>query len=537
MEPALTLPATGSDAGSTRATAVALAAILALALLVRVAGLEQESLWGDEAFTWWWTRQPFAALWGSGAALETNPPLYYSVAWLATRLLGDDESALRLPSVLVGTLGVAAVFLLGRTAGGTRVGLLAALLTAMAAPHLYYSQEARTYALLSLLGTLAVWGCLLFFRAATPSDMGWRRSGAGLALYVAGTSGALYAHNTAALLPLLANLVAFGWWLNRSRRWQTAGFWIGANLLVLAIWSWWLPALIRQFGGADSLQWLEQPSPFWALRDFARLYGLRYLPDSKLGQLLPGVLVVGMALLACLRRPGVTTLLLGTIAFGVPLLLFLAGLAGHPVWIERAFFWPLPLGLTLVAILIVDLPSLRWRVAALTAVLAIELADLALLHLERQKEPYREAMAAIDAARQPRDAILFVPPTAIMGATYYQARRGFPMDGYAVDPTRERASMGLPHDRLAMQPPTVRLPTFLRPDELARIADAHDRVWVLYRRRDVADPQADVQRVIGTLGREISATKLSPFLELSLVKFEPPIQVGEPDQQPISTAQ
>ena len=229
----------------TRGAAVALAAVLCLALAVRLLDLGQESLWADEAFTWWWTRQPLAGQWGSNAALEPNPPLFYTIAWLSTELLGNDERALRLPSALLGTLGVGAVFLVGRTAGGTRAGSLAALLTAIAAPHVYYSQEARTYALLSLLGTLAVWGCLIFFRAATQPDLERRAAISGLALYVAATIGALYAHNTAALLPALANLVALGWWLTGPRRWAAAGFWVGANLVVLAAWSWWLPTLFQ----------------------------------------------------------------------------------------------------------------------------------------------------------------------------------------------------------------------------------------------------------------------------------------------------
>ena len=160
----------GGAPAFTRGAAGALAAVMCLALAVRLLDLGQELLWGDEAFTWWWTRQPLAGQWGSNAALEPDPPLFYTIAWLSTELLGNDERALRLPSALLGTLGVGAVFLVGRTAGGTRTGLLAALLTAIAAPHVYYSQEARTYALLSLLGTLAVWGVVAPRHSLTLSD-------------------------------------------------------------------------------------------------------------------------------------------------------------------------------------------------------------------------------------------------------------------------------------------------------------------------------------------------------------------------------
>lgn len=503
----------------TRGAAVALAAVMCLALAVRLLDLGQESLWADEAFTWWWTRQPLAGQWGSNAALEPNPPLYYTIAWLSTALLGNDERALRLPSALLGTLGVGAVFLVGRTAGSTRTGLLAALLTAIAAPHVYFSQEARTYALLSLLGTLAVWGCLVFFRAATQPGLERRAAISGLALYVAATTGALYAHNTAALLPALANLVALGWWLAGPRRWAVAGLWVGANLVVLAVWSWWLPTLFHQLGGVDSLHWLEQPSLSWASRDWIRLYGLRYLPDSKLGQMAPGMLVFGMALLACIRCPGVATLLLGAMVLGVPAALFLAGLVGRPMWVERAIFWPLPLGLTLVAMLVLDLRPAWLRGAALAVVLAITVADLGLLLALRQKEPYRDAMAAIEAGRKPHDAILFVQSATVLGLSYYQAQRGFAIDGYAIDPSGDMRSMGMPYDSLPMQPPTVRLPTFLSVPELARIADAHDRVWVLYRRRELADPAEIVRLGLEASGREVSVTELPPYLELVLYEF------------------
>ena len=203
----------GSDQERTGRTAIALTAVLAFALVLRLIDLGGESLWNDEAFTWWWIQQPPGDLWGPNAAQETSPPLYYMFAWAGCRLFGDGEAALRLPSVLFGTLGVGAVFILGRAVGGTRAGLLAALLTATAAPHIYYSQEARTYALLSLLGTLAVLGLLAFFRHVAPAG-GARGLGVwGLALYGSATIGALYTHNTALLLPLIANIAALGWWL------------------------------------------------------------------------------------------------------------------------------------------------------------------------------------------------------------------------------------------------------------------------------------------------------------------------------------
>ena len=522
MEPTLNISRSDLGSGSDRSTAAALAAVVCLALAVRVYGLDHESLWADEAFTWWWTRQPMAELWGPRAALETNPPLYFILPWLATRLLSDGEFALRLPSALIGTLGVAAVFLLGREAAGNRAGLVAALLTAIAAPHVYYSQEARGYALLSLLGTLSVLGCLIFLHTAVSTENVRRRGVAGLALYAASTTGALYVHNTAALLPMLINTVVTGWWMSRSRRWNTGAWWIGANLFVLAAWSFWLPTLVRQLGGADSLEWLAQPSLPWAARDFLRLYGLRYLPDSKLGQVLPGLLVVCLAMLACARRRDVATLLLGTLALGVPSLLLLTGLLGRPAWIERTLFWPLPLGLTLVAIAIVGLRSVWAKRTALAVVIMIALVDLGLLFAHRQKEPYREALATVAAAWRPGDALLFVPETTVMGATYYQVRLDLPLLGYVINPLHERHSMGMPYDALAMRQPLVVLPTWLQIADLGQLPEHHGRIWILYRDREVDDPQDVVLQRLLALGREDREWQFPPLIALVLIDFGPP---------------
>jgi 4-amino-4-deoxy-L-arabinose transferase-like glycosyltransferase len=517
----------GRETERTSRTAIALASVLVLALVLRLVDLGGESFWNDEAFTWWWIQQPLGDLWGPNAAQETNPPLYYTIAWFGRRLFGDGEAALRLPSVLFGTLGVGAVFLLGRAVGGTPAGFLAALLTAAAAPHIYYSQEARTYALLSLLGTLAVLGLLSFFRHAAPAG-GARRPGVwGLALYVLATIGALYAHNTAVLLPLIANIAALGWWLAGPRSLRTAALWLGANLLVLLAWSWWLSRFAGLIDDAPSLEWMSQPSPGWAMRDFVRLYGLRYLLDQKLAQILSGLIVLGLAGLACILRPGVATLTLLGFVLGVPVLLFAIGAIATPVWIERTLFWPLPLGLTLVAVAITQLRRPWARRAAVALVLGIALINFGLYHLGHRKEPYREALATIEGARHSGDALLLVPTTTVMSTTYYAEQRGLVLDTYVVVPGSAKRSMGSPYDTALLQSPDAPWPTFLGLDELERIAGEQARVWVLYRRRDNADPQDLVKAALSRFAQLTESMPLPPMLELAL--YERPNGLLKPE--------
>src|SRR5256885_855396 len=78
--------------------------VLLLAAALRLAALGSESLWYDEAFAWAWVQQPHAALWGPPAAIEPNPPFYYSLLRAWRQLFGDSEAALRAPSAVCGVL-------------------------------------------------------------------------------------------------------------------------------------------------------------------------------------------------------------------------------------------------------------------------------------------------------------------------------------------------------------------------------------------------------------------------------------------------
>ncbi len=147
---------------------LAVLGLVLLSFLLRTHRLDAHSLWGDEIWSYHHTSHD-----SIGAVLESvredgvHPPLYYLILhpWMA--IAGQSEYALRYPSALLGTLGVVAIYVLGRRLGGTGVGLIAAALHALSPIHVYYSQEARMYSLVVLSVVLS-------------SDFFWRllRSGA-----------------------------------------------------------------------------------------------------------------------------------------------------------------------------------------------------------------------------------------------------------------------------------------------------------------------------------------------------------------------
>lgn len=93
---------------------------------------------------------------------ESAPPLYYALAWVWTQIGGTDELGLRSLSALAGVVTVPVAYLLGAELRDRCAGLLAAALVAVNPMLLWYSQEARDYALLVLLTALAA---LYFVRA------------------------------------------------------------------------------------------------------------------------------------------------------------------------------------------------------------------------------------------------------------------------------------------------------------------------------------------------------------------------------------
>jgi 4-amino-4-deoxy-L-arabinose transferase-like glycosyltransferase len=129
---------------------------------LRFATLGTQSLWFDEAVTAHLLRMDLGAMLRAIPDSESTPPLYYVVAWLWTHLLGTGEVGLRSLSAVFGSATIWVAWALGRRLGGDRAGLAAAALTAFNPMLVWFSQEARSYALLALLGALSA---LLWLRA------------------------------------------------------------------------------------------------------------------------------------------------------------------------------------------------------------------------------------------------------------------------------------------------------------------------------------------------------------------------------------
>jgi 4-amino-4-deoxy-L-arabinose transferase-like glycosyltransferase len=128
-----------------------------LAFSLRVFGLDFQSLWRDEVDALRFATRALPELIETFRRPGENGPVYFLALrpWLAAG--GHSEFALRFPSAGLGTLAVVVIFVLVRRLSGGRPAFISALLAATAPYLIWYGQEAKMYAALTLLVPLSLW--------------------------------------------------------------------------------------------------------------------------------------------------------------------------------------------------------------------------------------------------------------------------------------------------------------------------------------------------------------------------------------------
>lgn len=307
-----------------------LVATLAGAVL-RFAWLDAQPLWNDERGQIAAASLPFLEMLEAVRGHAAAAPLDY----VATRVLlglGVTDTAVRLWPALIGTLSIPVLWLAAGRWAPDRVAQAAAVLLAVAPFHVYYSGEARFYALSALWAIAA----LLTFRSR------W---------FVVAVAGALYTHYFCVIVPL--GLVVI----------HRRG--IRSVLLGVALWlPWALYALPAQVGHTQDIGSLSNvPTP--------ALVAELLVPDFNVSGL-PWIVPAAVLVLAgTLFALGVRSQL-GLVAI-VAAAIVLTGLAtwrNDYFWSPRQILFALPLVLVVVAAG-ADRLRARLATAALAALLVL----------------------------------------------------------------------------------------------------------------------------------------------------------------------
>jgi len=225
--------------------------IVLLATSLRLYRLDAQSFWNDEGNSAR-AAERTVPLVLAAAAGDIHPPGYYLLLHFWRALAGESEFALRALSAFCGVLTVALTYSLGRRLLGMAAGLGAAFLAAFSPLAVYYSQEARMYALLGLCSAVSTWVLISGVRRWASGAL----SCLPLLAYVFAAAAGLYTHYAFPFVLLVHNLLFLIWWAVEgcrlpTRRRSFLG-WVGVQAAALLLFLPWLPTALGAVTGWSS---------------------------------------------------------------------------------------------------------------------------------------------------------------------------------------------------------------------------------------------------------------------------------------------
>jgi len=292
-----------------------LAVLTALAAILRFSTLHLQSFWFDEAVTVQLVRGSFGHMLSSIGGSESTPPLYYAIAWVWSRVFGHGEVGLRSLSALAGTLFVPVAYAAGKELASRRVAVVIAALAAFNPLLIWYSQEARSYSLLTLFAGLSFW---LFARLLR------EQNDRTLVLWTVASALAIATHYFAAFV--VAPEAA--WLLLRARDRRRPAL---AVVALFAVGGALLPLLLRQ-RRLDLTAFITESSVVKRVVQVAKQFVVGYSSPAQTVVVVLGACLIAVALglvFARLvereRRAAKIAALVGLAAVGIPVVLAIFG--------------------------------------------------------------------------------------------------------------------------------------------------------------------------------------------------------------------
>ncbi len=391
---------------------VGLLTLIGVALRLAVAN---QPLFADELSTYWLiTDHGFLDLFSAvHSNAEITPPLYFVAAW-ATAHLSHAEELVRAPSLVAGTVTIPLVYLLGVRTVGRPAALVAAALTTFSPFMVYYSAEARAYAVMMLF---VVGSTLALLLALDSGRARWWIA------YALCSCLAMYSHYTCAFL--LAAQLVWTLWAHPSAR-RAA---ILANLGAFVLFLPWATGVRKDLTSPTS-DLLSLLSPFTVdtvssnLVHWTFAHPYPYVPIDGMPGVVPLALGAGgvlIALAGCLanrihrhRQRGSPALmerhrrvlLVVVLAASVPLGTVLASVVGNNIFGVRnlAASWP-ALALCVGALIAAAGPRLRYLAAALI-LLAFVIAGVKMLDDDYVRPNHRETAEFIEREIRPGEPVI-----------------------------------------------------------------------------------------------------------------------------------
>jgi len=315
-------------------TAVLALVIVALGFALRLFRLDAQSFWYDEAMSAGIARGTVTQILRNDF-YEPHPPLYFLTLhfWLS---IDQSDLTIRLLSAMLGGAGIAGMYSLGNILCDGRVGVVAAAIVAIVPYQVFYSQEARMYALLFLLSTLLLSSYSRMLH--TGSRRWW-------AAYTALAALSLYTHLFSGLLLLSLHFHFAICRTPRRKPWRRLA---ASDVLIMLAFIPRLTVTIVQLGRVAGNFWISRPSVTQLLSaphafTLSQHVSERLLPFAFAVVLFLFILThLQIARELATRGPDTAALTLSLIAFWSPLLLAFVLSQWHPVYLERTLIVAVP---------------------------------------------------------------------------------------------------------------------------------------------------------------------------------------------------
>lgn len=418
---------------SRAAPALALVALCAAGAALRLS-LVGQSFLADEMATYWdisgrGLRDLLSTI---KSDAEISPPLSFLLSWTGFKVDTGPEWV-RASSLVAGVATIVAVYFTGKRVSGRAAGLTAAGLTAFAPFMVFYSTEARGYAVAM---ALVAFSTMAMVMAVDDGRRWWWLA------YAAASCAAAYTHYTCVFI--LAFQFAWLVWAHPQARRPA----LVANVVAAVAYLPWLPGLRADLSSptTDILSALQPFTPeavrtslvHWTIgHPYGGLVPTQDIPGTPALVLLAvAVVVAAAALLARGLRSGGPWLaatnrnavLVVGLALAVPLGEALFSAVGSNLFSTRnlAASWP-GFGLALALFLVSAGPRLRFATAGL-AVLALAVGAVQMLDEDNSRPQYEKVADFINAHSRPGDVVIdetaVVSPGPLSSIDPYLERRG-----------------------------------------------------------------------------------------------------------------
>jgi 4-amino-4-deoxy-L-arabinose transferase-like glycosyltransferase len=463
-------------------------------MALRAFRLGHQSLWTDEIVTF---RSSAGTLYWVLTQRTVNsniPPLYYAIVHFDLRL-GGSEAILRLPSLVAGIATLVVMYFVVARMADARSALASTALMSISPFHVWYSQEARPYALLLFLSLLALWTLrrLLERPASVPRSIA----------FVLSAASTFYCHTLG--LPFIGFLTAVAFASSPRRQWVrwvvvfgTIGVLLVPGVYRLLVFAPTASADANRTFGLSAI-----PYSFWA---FATGYSIGptvaelHLPTRAASVVRYAPIIAPIALIfASLLIIGVTTFWqrsrnnfwIVALWFLFPLAFAVAGtlVTRHPFNV-RYIILALPPFLVLIAQGAISLSTARRRGATAITLAAISIYSLMGYFFEPRyaREDNRAAGAVFSRLARPNDLVIADAPYTADNLQYYSHVPGITFAGYPGGQPADQAQGGLLRGGTADSAPAAAPDTTL----LTSLARDRQRIWLFISRSYHGAPADDL---------------------------------------------